>query len=145
MIIFSFSYNNTCIYNIYIYIYKTNHCKTCCQLLYFLCRGLKDVLKTRLKNHYKRKQLTKASIPNTFLSKPYDFFLVIDFEATCDRNIDDYPHEIIEFPAILIDMVKLVQVRSRQDNIADGVKLRFISLKLLANKMSKFTRSVTSG
>jgi len=29
---------------------------------------------------------------------------VIDFEATCDeKNSHNYPHEIIEFPAVLVD------------------------------------------
>jgi len=28
---------------------------------------------------------------------------VIDFEATCDENSRDYPHEIIEFPAVLVN------------------------------------------
>merc|ERR1719228_1252713 len=36
--------------------------------------------------------------------KTFDFFVVIDFEATCvkQQNID-YPHEIIEFPAVVVD------------------------------------------
>ncbi len=33
-----------------------------------------------------------------------DFLVVIDFEATCEeRNPVDYQHEIIEFPAVLVD------------------------------------------
>ena len=33
-----------------------------------------------------------------------DFLVVIDFEATCEeKNYPDYPHEIIEFPAVIID------------------------------------------
>ena len=32
-----------------------------------------------------------------------DMFVVIDFEATCEeKNPADYPHEIIEFPAVLV-------------------------------------------
>ena len=35
----------------------------------------------------------------------YDHLIVIDFEATCEeKNYPDYPHEIIEFPAIIIDV-----------------------------------------
>ncbi|CDW55474.1 RNase T domain containing protein [Trichuris trichiura] len=35
----------------------------------------------------------------------YDYYCVIDFECTCEEYADirTYPHEIIEFPAILID------------------------------------------
>ncbi|KHJ47445.1 exonuclease [Trichuris suis] len=35
----------------------------------------------------------------------YDYYCVIDFECTCEEHADirTYPHEIIEFPAILID------------------------------------------
>ena len=38
----------------------------------------------------------------------YDFFVVVDFEATCDTSTNKakyklgYPHEIIEFPAVLV-------------------------------------------
>jgi len=28
--------------------------------------------------------------------------VVIDFEATCNENSPNYPHEIIEFPAVLV-------------------------------------------
>ena len=32
-----------------------------------------------------------------------EYLIVIDFEATCEeKNYPDYPHEIIEFPAIII-------------------------------------------
>jgi len=32
-----------------------------------------------------------------------DYFIVIDFEATCEeKNPLGYPHEIIEFPAVLV-------------------------------------------
>ena len=34
--------------------------------------------------------------------------MVVDFEATCEeKNAQDYPHEIIEFPAVLIDVLRL--------------------------------------
>lgn len=72
-------------------------------------RGFKDVLKKRLKNFYKKQSLVQARIP----SQPkdggsnkdqMDYLLVIDFEATCEeKNYPDYPHEIIEFPAVIID------------------------------------------
>ncbi|KAI8995886.1 ribonuclease H-like domain-containing protein [Gaertneriomyces semiglobifer] len=37
-------------------------------------------------------------------SQPYDFYLVLDVEATCDRDADrHFPNEIIEFPVVLIN------------------------------------------
>lgn len=38
-------------------------------------------------------------------SEIFDYICVIDFEATCieDRNLN-FPHEIIEFPVVLINM-----------------------------------------
>lgn len=66
-------------------------------------RGLKDVLKKRLKSYYKRKNLGTAKVVNNSIKCRYDNLLVIDFEATCDREATNYPHEIIEFPVVLID------------------------------------------
>ncbi|VDL81362.1 unnamed protein product [Nippostrongylus brasiliensis] len=42
------------------------------------------------------------SVPQTFLSR--SVLQAIDFECTCVEVIYDYPHEIIEFPAVLIDV-----------------------------------------
>ncbi len=41
---------------------------------------------------------------------PYKYFVVIDFEATCDETVKPVPQEIIEFPAILIDVEKRMVV-----------------------------------
>ena len=39
---------------------------------------------------------------------------MIDFEATCEeKNYADYPHEIIEFPAVIVD----------DDEILEGQRL----------------------
>jgi inhibitor of KinA sporulation pathway (predicted exonuclease) len=37
------------------------------------------------------------------VSQPFDYFLVLDFEATCEQNEFHFPHEIIEFPVIAVD------------------------------------------
>jgi 3'-5' exoribonuclease 1 len=40
----------------------------------------------------------------------YDYICVIDFEATCTENcLSDFPHEIIEFPIVLIN-IKTMQI-----------------------------------
>ncbi|VAH75435.1 unnamed protein product [Triticum turgidum subsp. durum] len=33
----------------------------------------------------------------------FDFFVVVDFEATCVKDARIFPQEIIEFPAVLVD------------------------------------------
>ncbi len=43
----------------------------------------------------------------------YDFVCVIDYEATCTENKINYPHEIIEFPIVLINMKTLQIVRAK--------------------------------
>lgn len=63
--------------------------------------GTRDVLVKRLKNHYRVKKLADVNIVPTVKHAPY--YVVLDFEATCNTvNAPDYPHEIIEFPAILV-------------------------------------------
>lgn len=39
------------------------------------------------------------------IQQHYQFIAVVDFEATCHANQGNtYPHEIIEFPIVLIDV-----------------------------------------
>ncbi|GFR78592.1 3'-5' exoribonuclease 1 [Elysia marginata] len=66
--------------------------------------GVKDVLKKRLKNYYKRQksaQCNRALTEDELLQ--FDYLVVIDFEATCSETNDNFVHEIIEFPAVLVD------------------------------------------
>ncbi|XP_059165844.1 3'-5' exoribonuclease 1-like [Physella acuta] len=66
--------------------------------------GVKDVLKKRLKNYYKRQKLSQLNKPLLEEEKmKYDYLVVIDFEATCSETNENFVHEIIEFPAVLID------------------------------------------
>lgn len=36
--------------------------------------------------------------------KQYDYAIVLDFEATCERDARIHPQEIIEFPSVLLDL-----------------------------------------
>lgn len=73
-------------------------------MLFNIFRGVKEVLKKRLKNHYKRLKLNNANVRKNNDKEPhYDYYLVIDFEATCEEYNLNYKHEIIEFPIILVD------------------------------------------
>jgi len=63
--------------------------------------GSCDVLKKRLKNYYKNQKLASANLVTG--SKLIPYYVIVDFEATCEEiNAPDYPHEIIEFPAVLV-------------------------------------------
>ncbi|XP_072847967.2 3'-5' exoribonuclease 1 isoform X1 [Pogona vitticeps] len=65
-------------------------------------RGVKDVLKKRLKNYYKKEKLMQKQPTNA--NNYYDYICVIDFEATCEEgNQLELTHEIIEFPIVLLN------------------------------------------
>lgn len=66
-------------------------------------RGVVDVLRKRLKSHYRQTKLTKAHV-STPKKNGFDYLLVIDFEATCEESNERYKHEIIEFPVILVNL-----------------------------------------
>nr|CAB3243447.1 3'-5' exoribonuclease 1-like [Phallusia mammillata] len=69
-------------------------------------RGVKEVLRKRLKNYYKKQKLRMKPLHEDG-SQYYPYLVVIDFEATCEEhNPTNYLHEIIEFPAILVDTEK---------------------------------------
>ncbi|CAL5075575.1 unnamed protein product [Urochloa decumbens] len=44
-----------------------------------------------------------AAQKQSFRMREFDYFVVIDFEATCKEGSRIYPQEIIEFPAVLVD------------------------------------------
>ncbi|XP_019377854.1 PREDICTED: 3'-5' exoribonuclease 1 [Gavialis gangeticus] len=65
-------------------------------------RGVKDVLKKRLKNYYKKQKLMQKEPIDG--ESYYDFICVVDFEATCEEgNPPEFIHEIIEFPIVLVN------------------------------------------
>ena len=35
----------------------------------------------------------------------YDYIAVLDFEATCERDAKNYPHEVIEMPTVMLRVV----------------------------------------
>lgn len=74
-------------------------------------RGVKEVLQKRLKNHIKKEKLAQAKLEQEKRMNEVHFYCVIDFEGTCEeKNPNDYIHEIIEFPAVLLDAVTLEKV-----------------------------------
>lgn len=66
--------------------------------------GKGDSVKKRLKVHFERKLLREAGLLQPSPHRTFDYLIIVDFEATCEeKNEPDYPHEIIEFPAVLVD------------------------------------------
>ena len=69
---------------------------------------MKEVLQKRLKNHIKKEKLVQAKLVQEKRMNEVHFYCVIDFEGTCEEeNPKDYIHEIIEFPAVLVDATTL--------------------------------------
>lgn len=63
---------------------------------------MKDVLKKRLKNYYKKQKLMQKE--HISGNSCYDYICVVDFEATCEEgNPPEFVHEIIEFPVVLVN------------------------------------------
>ncbi|XP_035466728.2 3'-5' exoribonuclease 1 [Scophthalmus maximus] len=81
-------------------------------------RGVKDVMKKRLKNHYKRQKLLQSAAEGGPTDTYYDYICVVDFEATCEENNpSDFLHEIIEFPMVLINTHTLEIVDTFQEYV----------------------------
>jgi inhibitor of KinA sporulation pathway (predicted exonuclease) len=45
------------------------------------------------------------------MTQPYDYFLILDFEATCEENDRKFVNEIIEFPTVVLNS-KTLQVET---------------------------------
>lgn len=41
--------------------------------------------------------------PQAFHAQEFQYFVVVDFEATCDKEKNPHPQEIIEFPSVLVN------------------------------------------
>ncbi|XP_054281128.1 3'-5' exoribonuclease 1-like [Macrosteles quadrilineatus] len=70
--------------------------------------GSVELLKSRLKSFMEKRKL--ASFDNSYnnVKTLFPYYVVLDFEATCNEvNPPEFEHEIIEFPAVLVDTEKL--------------------------------------
>uniref|UniRef100_A0A803JUA9 Exoribonuclease 1 n=1 Tax=Xenopus tropicalis TaxID=8364 RepID=A0A803JUA9_XENTR len=87
-------------------------------------RGVKDVLRKRLKNYYKKQKLRHALHKDSNTDCYYDYICVIDFEATCEEgNSTDYTHEIIEFPIVLLNTHTLeIDIVDKSDIFPDVLR-----------------------
>ena len=64
-----------------------------------------EVLQRRLKTQIKKEKLSQANLKEMVQNdNELHFYCVIDFQGTCEEdNPADYVHEIIVFPAVLVD------------------------------------------
>ncbi|XP_068659278.1 uncharacterized protein [Aristolochia californica] len=51
---------------------------------------------------YAPMKMWSQACPYEFQFQEFQYFVVIDFEATCDREKNPHPQEIIEFPSVLV-------------------------------------------
>ncbi|KAL3537582.1 hypothetical protein ACH5RR_000948 [Cinchona calisaya] len=52
--------------------------------------------------HYAPLNVIPQSYPYEFQFQDFQYFVVIDFEATCDKERNPHPQEIIEFPSVIV-------------------------------------------
>ena len=75
-------------------------------MLFFTFRGTHDVKCKRLKSWVRTSRLKEANVE--VMAPSMDYIVAIDFEATCEEeNPPGFPHEIIEFPAVLISVKEM--------------------------------------
>jgi len=113
-----------------------NQLKSMCRQHKLPTMGKREAVKRRLKEFIKTEKLIEAGLLDrkATLIINTDYFVVIDFEATCEeRNPADYPHEIVEFPAVLVSTEKM--------EIVD-VFHSFVR-PVLNPRLSEFCRSLT--
>lgn len=55
--------------------------------------------------HYVPFNVFSQSYPNELQFQDFQYFVVIDFEATCDKDRNPHPQEIIEFPSVIVSSV----------------------------------------
>lgn len=53
--------------------------------------------------HYVPFKMFSQAYPHEFQFQEFQYFVVIDFEATCDKEKNPHPQEIIEFPSVLVN------------------------------------------
>ncbi|KAG4196530.1 hypothetical protein ERO13_A06G174600v2 [Gossypium hirsutum] len=55
--------------------------------------------------HYAPFNVITHGYPCEFQFQDFQYFVVIDFEATCDKERNPHPQEIIEFPSVIVSSV----------------------------------------
>eukprot|EP01060_Flectonema_neradi_P020734 TRINITY_DN2823_c0_g1_i1.p1 TRINITY_DN2823_c0_g1~~TRINITY_DN2823_c0_g1_i1.p1 ORF type:complete len:285 (+),score=62.96 TRINITY_DN2823_c0_g1_i1:64-918(+) len=62
----------------------------------------------------KEKEKKKKKEEQKAIRQPYRYYLVLDFEATCEKDDESYRHEIIEMPVVVVDAAEMKVVQKWQ-------------------------------
>lgn len=90
-----------------------------------------DIRRFRLKHYYKAQLTLRCENPLEMIEQYYEYIAVIDFEATCHANQgNNFPHEIIEFPIVLIDVKQQMIVIKNYCYFLRKKNPRFFSFKV---------------
>lgn len=74
-----------------------------CQMNFFESQFYPFPMETRF--HYAPFNMYSQGYPYEFPFQDFQYFVVIDFEATCDKEKNPHPQEIIEFPSVIVSSV----------------------------------------
>ena len=78
---------------------------------FVVASGEIEIRRLRLKHYYKAQLTFGCENPLKMIEQHFEYIAVIDFEATCNANQGTtFPHEIIEFPIVLIDVKQQIIV-----------------------------------
>ena len=84
-----------------------------------LASGEIEIRRLRLKHFYKAQITLGLENPMKMIEQHFEYIAVVDFEATCERNQgNNFPHEIIEFPIVLIDVRQQAIVSSSDQSFS---------------------------
>lgn len=73
--------------------------------LHYMNREHHFPLENRIQYIPFRMLASQGGYPHEFQFQEFQYFVVIDFEATCDKERNPHPQEIIEFPSVLVNSV----------------------------------------
>ncbi|XP_021649418.2 uncharacterized protein LOC110641864 [Hevea brasiliensis] len=74
-----------------------------CQMNCFKSQVYPFPMETRFQ--YPLSNMYSQGYPYEFQFQDFQYFVVIDFEATCDKEKNPHPQEIIEFPSVIVSSV----------------------------------------
>ncbi|CAF1028119.1 unnamed protein product [Adineta steineri] len=92
-----------------------------------------EIRRIRLKHYYKYELTFQCKNPLTMIEQQFEYIAVVDFEATCEDQQDNYQNEIIEFPVVLINV--------QQQTIVD--KFQSYCRPIINPILSKFCTDLT--
>ena len=98
--------------------------------------GSIEIRRVRLKHFYKAQIMMSSENPLAIIEQHFEYIAVIDFEATCDQNQgNNFLHEIIEFPVVLIHVPKRAIVRVQRVKLEKHLEKCFLFRSTAFNRI----------